>query len=152
MSQPWPTLRSAGWTTTLPHGRGSGVGGSSSPVITTGRVPVASTLHSSRSTLAWAPWSPKSFARIHRRNLLSQGILPLVFDSEADYDRLRLGDWLKIREVRGALERGESIIHARVGEAGEEVSLRSEFSAHERHVLLAGGLLALSRSRGAQHD
>jgi len=59
---------------------------------------------------------------------------------------------LKIREVRGALERGESIIHARVGEAGEEVSLRSEFSAHERHVLLAGGLLALSRSRGAQHD
>src|SRR5438132_6796020 len=94
----------------------------------------------------------KSFARIHRRNLLSQGILPLVFDSEADYDRLRLGDWLKFREVRGALERGESIIHARVGDAGDEVPLRSEFSAHEGHVLLAGGLLALSRSQAAQRD
>jgi aconitate hydratase len=91
----------------------------------------------------------RSFARIHRRNLLSQGILPLVFDSEADYDRLRLGDSLKIRDVRGALERGESIIHARVGDAGEDVPLRSEFSAHERRVLLAGGLLALSRSTRA---
>ena len=94
----------------------------------------------------------KSFARIHRRNLLSQGILPLVFDAKSDNDRLHLGDWLDLGNVRAALERGESIIHARVGEAGEEVSLRSEFSAHERHVLLAGGLLALSRSRGAQHD
>ena len=91
----------------------------------------------------------RSFARIHRRNLLAQGILPLVFDSEADYDRLRLGDSLKIRDLRGALEHGESIIHARVGEAGEEVPLRSDFSAQERRVLLAGGLLALSRSNRA---
>src|SRR5947209_1829882 len=88
----------------------------------------------------------KSFARIHRRNLLSQGIVPLVFDDEADYDRVRQGDWWELADVRGALERGDSSIRVRVGGDGPDLRLRSHFSAHERRVLLAGGLLAFSRS------
>ena len=88
----------------------------------------------------------RSFARIHRRNLLSQGIVPLVFDAEADYDRVRQGDWWELLDVRGALERGDSSVRVRVGQDGADLRLRSDFSAHERRVLLAGGLLAFSRS------
>ena len=33
----------------------------------------------------------KSFARIHRTNLIAQGIVPLTFADEADYDRVRAG-------------------------------------------------------------
>jgi aconitate hydratase len=88
----------------------------------------------------------KSFARIHRRNLLSQGIVPLVFADEADHERVRQGDRWEIAGLRGALERGESTIRARVGGDGAELPLRADFSAHERRVLLAGGLLAFTRS------
>ena len=36
----------------------------------------------------------KSFARIHRTNLIAQGILPLVLVDEADYDRVEQGqEW-----------------------------------------------------------
>lgn len=34
----------------------------------------------------------KSFARIHETNLKKQGILPLTFENEADYDKLESGD------------------------------------------------------------
>jgi aconitate hydratase len=88
----------------------------------------------------------KSFARIHRRNLLSQGIVPLVFRDEADYDRVHQGDWWDIPGLRAALERGESSVRVRVGGHGTDLWLRSDFSAHERSVLVAGGLLAFSRS------
>src|SRR5919199_2920741 len=88
----------------------------------------------------------KSFARIHRRNLLSQGIVPLVFADEADYARVRQGDQWELPGLRRALERGESTIRARVGGDGAELPLRADFSAHERRVLLAGGLLAFTRS------
>jgi aconitate hydratase len=94
----------------------------------------------------------KSFARIHRRNLLSQGIVPLVFADEADYERVRQGDRWEVADLRGALERGESSIRARVGGDGAELPLRADFSAHERRVLLAGGLLAFTRSKDADES
>jgi aconitate hydratase len=94
----------------------------------------------------------KSFARIHRRNLLSQGIVPLVFADEADYERVRQGEQWEIAGLRGALERGESTLRARVGGDGAELPLRANFSAHERRVLLAGGLLAYSRSTDADRS
>ena len=45
----------------------------------------------------------KSFARIHRANLVNFGILPLVFVDEADYDRIDQGDELEIAGVREAI-------------------------------------------------
>ena len=42
----------------------------------------------------------KSFARIHRRNLISQGILPLVFKEESDYDWFEQGQKWELPEIR----------------------------------------------------
>src|ERR671927_272483 len=50
----------------------------------------------------------KSFARIHRRNLFSQGILPLRFEDEEDYERIERGDAWKIEAVRETVEAGET--------------------------------------------
>jgi len=55
----------------------------------------------------------KSFARIHRNNLIGQGILPLVFAEEDDYDRVGQGDTWKIDGAREAVEAGESRLTAR---------------------------------------
>ena len=41
----------------------------------------------------------KSFARIHRSNLINSGILPLVFENPADYDTFELGDALVIENA-----------------------------------------------------
>jgi aconitate hydratase len=82
----------------------------------------------------------KSFARIHRRNLVSQGILPLRFKDESDYDKFEQGQKWELSDVRSHLENGDEEIPARM-EDGTEVTLLAEYSPRERDILLAGGIL-----------
>ena len=88
----------------------------------------------------------KSFARIHRRNLALNGIAPLRFASEDDYNELAEGDELRVEGVREALESGTVELVARVGD--RELRLTFELLPGEPEVLLAGGLLALIRQGG----
>ena len=83
----------------------------------------------------------KSFARIHRNNLLNYAVLPLVFLNEADYDTLDPEDQLEICDVRQRLEDGEGRIpvYNRTKKITIETSL--ELTARERQIVLAGGLL-----------
>jgi aconitate hydratase len=89
----------------------------------------------------------KSFARIHRTNLVGQSILPLVFADEDDYDAVSQGDAWTIGGVRAAVEAGEEELVARI-EGGGDIALRAVLSERERAVLLAGGLRELVRSHG----
>src|ERR687894_786995 len=82
----------------------------------------------------------KSFARIHRRNLVSQGILPLRFKEEEDYEKLEEGQKLELADLRRHLENGDEEIPARM-EDGTELTLLAEYSPRERDILLAGGIL-----------
>jgi aconitate hydratase len=88
----------------------------------------------------------KSFARIHRTNLVGQSVLPLVFADEEDHERAAQGDTWTIEGVRAAVEHGEEELVARV-DGGGEIALRAVFSERERAVLLAGGLRELVRGR-----
>jgi aconitate hydratase len=81
----------------------------------------------------------KSFARIHRANLIAQGIPPLIFADEADYDRVREGDNWRLPHVRAAVEDGSRTIDG-------PVPLELRLTLRERLVLRAGGLLAYSRA------
>jgi len=85
-----------------------------------------------------------SFARIHRQNLIGQGILPLVFADEDDYDGVSRGDGWKIEGVREALADGETglVIES---DAGEEIRVEARLLPREREVLLAGGMLEYLR-------
>jgi aconitate hydratase len=51
----------------------------------------------------------KTFARIHRQNLINYGVLPLVFAEPEDYDRLGKDDVIVVRDLRRALEGGKDI-------------------------------------------
>jgi aconitate hydratase len=84
----------------------------------------------------------KSFARIHRRNLIAQGILALTFADESDYDRAEVGQVWRLADIRQALADGADTITARIADSGEEARLTHDFSEHEREILLAGGLLS----------
>jgi aconitate hydratase len=88
----------------------------------------------------------KSFARIHRTNLVGQSVLPLVFADEDGYERAAQGDTWRIEGVRAAVEAGDEELVAEV-EGGSSIALRAELSAREREILLAGGLRALVRAR-----
>src|SRR5204862_5367572 len=52
----------------------------------------------------------KSFARIHRRNRVAQGILALTFKDDSDYDRADVGETWKLPKVKEELENGSDDI------------------------------------------
>ena len=81
----------------------------------------------------------KSFARIHRSNLINFGILPLTFKDKADYDRLKQGDRMLLPGIRALVEGGATEIPVRVD--GTEMVTLLDVSELERRELLAGGLL-----------
>jgi aconitate hydratase len=91
----------------------------------------------------------KSFARIHRRNLIAQGILPLLFVDEADYDRVDQGDAWSIEGVREAISAGETRLTAK-SDAGGETPLEARLLPREREILLAGGMLKHLREGGQE--
>jgi aconitate hydratase len=80
----------------------------------------------------------KSFARIHRRNLFSQGILPLVFKDEDDYDKFEQGQEWTIPDIREHLENGDKEVTAEMD--GTEVTLLADYSDREREILIQGGV------------
>ncbi len=84
----------------------------------------------------------KSFARIHKANLINFGILPLVFADPADYERLQLGRRLRLPEVRARLLAGDEHLPLEVD--NEEIRLRVELSPRHRQIIAAGGLLNLA--------
>jgi aconitate hydratase len=83
----------------------------------------------------------KSFARIHRDNLINYAVLPLTFVREADYDAVETEDQLAIHDVRQRLEDGAAtlIVHNHTKHTHIETSI--ELTLRQRQILLAGGLL-----------
>jgi aconitate hydratase len=86
----------------------------------------------------------KSFARIHRRNLISQGIIPLLFREDDDYGRVNQGDEWSIQGVREAVAAGKQTLTVNTND-GAEIELEIKLSPREREVLLPGGSLKLLR-------
>jgi aconitate hydratase len=91
----------------------------------------------------------KSFARIHRRNLVAQGILALTFADEADYDRANVGDTWSLPNVRDELANGADEITVRNEDSGDEFAVTHDFAAKEREILLSGGLLHYLKEQAA---
>jgi aconitate hydratase len=82
----------------------------------------------------------RSFARIHRTNLVAQAIPPLLLPDEARVDQ---GDEWRIEGLAGAVRSGGREVVAATLHG--EVRLGLDLSARERAILLAGGLIAYAR-------
>jgi len=91
----------------------------------------------------------KSFARIHKANLINFGILPLTFADAKDYDALREGARIRMEGVRGAVRQGREELVATILPSGTEITLKLQVTDREREILLAGGLINMAaQSRG----
>ena len=83
----------------------------------------------------------KSFARIHKNNLINNGILPLVFENEADYDTIELNDELIIENALDAVKSGQAKLINKT--KGLTYVMLLEVSQRQKEILLAGGLINL---------
>lgn len=89
----------------------------------------------------------KSFARIHRANLINAGILPLTFVNEADYDKINQGDEIVLADVRADVEADMSKLTAVNKTTGVEIPVLCELTGRTKDIILAGGLLDYTREQ-----
>jgi aconitate hydratase len=80
----------------------------------------------------------ESFHRIHRKNLINVGILPLVIERGLR-EQATLGETWRLPRVRSELAAGAPEITLIRGE--ETLRVGARFAPTEREILLAGGLL-----------
>lgn len=81
----------------------------------------------------------KSFARIHKANLINSGILPMEFENPDDYEKIEQMDELKLEDIIIGLKK--SRIKVTDTKKGFEFYVKAQFSKEEVDMLLAGGRL-----------
>lgn len=88
----------------------------------------------------------KSFARIHRTNLINFGIIPLTFTNKSDYDVIRQGDQLQIKDIRVELK-PEKLITVYNTTQNFEFTVNHGLTQRQIDIILAGGLLNYTKNR-----
>ncbi len=90
----------------------------------------------------------KSFARIHRDNLINFGILPLTFKDPADLDKLNDGDRLVLEKAGEKIRAGEDLT-VKNETQGTTFTVTYAFTPRQKEILFAGGLLNYTKSKQA---
>ena len=88
----------------------------------------------------------KSFARIHRSNLINAGILPLTFVNEADYDKISQNDDLVIENLINSIK-GDGKLVVKNKSNGAEIPVVCELSERAKAIVVAGGLLNFTKEQ-----
>lgn len=86
----------------------------------------------------------KSFARIHRKNLINFGIIPLTFVNQEDYDRIEQGDRLKLSSIPDCIKTEQKYKLFNITK-NTVFECQSDLSDREKELILAGGLLSYVR-------
>ena len=93
----------------------------------------------------------KSFARIHKANLINSGIFPLIFKNPSDYDEINVFDEIEIKDIAGQLKNGNIIIAADKT-LGKDIELVLDVTEREKEILLCGGYINYMKSRRGKSD
>ena len=89
----------------------------------------------------------KSFARIHRSNLINSGILPFEFEQSSDYDLIEEGDRLSIKNLKEAIELNQTQLTVTNQSKQSTFTVHLPLSPREKEAILAGGIINLIRQR-----
>ena len=87
----------------------------------------------------------KSFARIHKANLVNSGIIPLTFVNPDDYDKITLNDTISLPHIEEEIRDGKQVT---VVVNGYEFKADCDVSERQRGALLAGGTLNYAKKQG----
>jgi len=86
----------------------------------------------------------KSFARIHKANLINSGIIPLEFANASDYDKVGFMDDVEIENILDMLPTGKVTLKDKT--TGESIELKFEGSERDIEILRRGGYLNYAKS------
>lgn len=87
----------------------------------------------------------KSIERIHRANLINFGIIPALFVNPADYETVSRDEKVVVENLRGALSEGTPVVMRT--DRGVELTLDVILTDREKEMLLAGGLINMTRKK-----
>ena len=90
----------------------------------------------------------KSFARIHRSNLINFGILPLQFENPGDYNRINNGDRLLLKNVNEIISGSQKYVIENVSQ-GYSFAVASSLNEREQEIIKKGGLLPYAKAHTA---
>ena len=90
----------------------------------------------------------KSFARIHKANLVNYGILPLVFTAPEDYDKIEQNDLLELKGLHAFLESNEPITEIQNLTKNYTFRVQLDVDERSRRILRAGGMVPYTRLGG----
>ena len=88
----------------------------------------------------------KSFARIHKANLINYGIIPMTFENPADYEKIQQGDTLTLKNLDDSLQNGKPFTVLINGKT--EIHCVNDIAKRSAQILMAGGLAAYTRNGG----
>lgn len=88
----------------------------------------------------------KSFARIHKANLINYGIIPMTFTDPGDYDIISQGDTLELVDLDSSLKNGTPFIVKINGT--KQITCVNDIAKRSADILMAGGLAAYTRNGG----
>lgn len=88
----------------------------------------------------------KSFARIHRTNLINSGIIPLEFEDSDDYDKISQLDTVAIRDIIGQIDRGDKL--TAYNETKDcMIEFRLPLSKRQKDIIKSGGMINYIKSK-----
>ena len=91
----------------------------------------------------------KSFARIHKANLINYGIIPITFANPSDYDLISQDDVIEISNINSSLENGTDFEITVTGKNGtKSIVGTNSLDERSRAILKAGGLASYTRMGG----
>lgn len=91
----------------------------------------------------------KSFARIHKANLINYGIIPMTFKNPGDYDKISGGDTIEIKNIDESLKNGTDfvlVLHSKDGDY--TFNAVNDLAKRSADILLQGGLASYTRNGG----
>jgi len=86
----------------------------------------------------------KSFARIHKANLINFGILPLTFKNPLDHEKIEKGDRIAVKNMINSL-RGNQIYRVENLTKGSAFEAVSDLNDRQKEIIIAGGLLPYTK-------
>ncbi|MBQ5385137.1 MAG: aconitate hydratase, partial [Treponema sp.] len=91
----------------------------------------------------------KSFARIHKANLINYGIIPMTFKNPGDYDKISGGDTIEIKNIDESLKNCTDfvlVLHSKDGDY--TFNAVNDLAKRSADILLQGGLASYTRNGG----
>jgi aconitate hydratase len=91
----------------------------------------------------------KSFARIHRSNLINFGILPLQFENPDDYNRINNGDRFKMKDLNASVAGTQKFVVENATQ-GYTFTVISSLNEREQEIIRKGGLLPYTKAQSGR--